>query len=121
MYIAGYPVDDPSVCVKKGQTVINPELHCSFRKLITRPDVIGLCAGLNYLAVNLNGDSAGSYDLLVWGQSPCDTPGSPRKKKVSITNEYGCRLMSFERLPWSVVGVTAGQGFIVHYSRDVTN
>ncbi len=78
VYVCGYTIEDPSLCVREGATVIQPEQLRHFRKLSTGvATVSSLNAGLNYLVAGVHGNSAVSHDLLIWGRSPCNIGKPP--------------------------------------------
>ncbi|XP_064390358.1 RCC1-like G exchanging factor-like protein isoform X3 [Halichondria panicea] len=86
VYVAGYSIEDPSLCVKEGTggTVIKPEALSRFRKLATHEEITSLDAGLNYLVAGLHGNSGVPRELLVWGRSPCDDANYVPNKRVKV-------------------------------------
>ncbi len=86
VYVAGYSIEDPSLCVREGGTVIQPEALSRFRKLATHEEITSLDAGLNYLVAGLHGNSGVPRELLVWGRSPCDDANYVPNKRVSPQN-----------------------------------
>lgn len=84
VYVCGYTIEDPSMCMREGVTVIQPEHLCRFRRLTAgAPKVNTLNAGLNYLVAGVYGNSAVLCDLFIWGQSPCNV-GKPPFSKVHL-------------------------------------
>lgn len=72
VYIVGYSIDDPGLCMDKGETVISPTLLGRWRKIYSTADSEKfnfLYAGLNYLVAGHVG-SLTSAKLLLWGKSP---------------------------------------------------
>ncbi len=83
VYVAGYCIEDPSLCVRDGVPVIQPEALSRFRKLTTHEGITSLDAGLNYLVAGLHGNSDVPCELIVWGRSPCDGANYIPNKRVS--------------------------------------